>query len=40
MACEREAKKECEIGFQHVRSPQVSEKQGVALQESNDRVDE
>src|SRR3984885_6338488 len=40
MAHERETQEKCEIRFHDVRSPQVSEKQSMARQESNYRVDE
>src|ERR1700683_789385 len=40
MAHERETQEKCEISFHYVRSPQISEKQSMVLQESNYGVDE
>jgi hypothetical protein len=40
MDCKRETKEKCEIRFQYMRSSEVSEKQSMALQESNYWVDE
>jgi len=38
MSCKDKKKKKCEIGLQHMRPSQVSEKQSMTLQESNYRI--